>query len=369
MRNVPDVAILLDRFGSGGVERVGCLVASGLVERGFSVEMVVLEDDGPARPLLSDKVAVRGLGFDPAEPRGKRMKRAVRAIAAYLRERSPRLLHAPGNHTIRPAADAAEQAGFPGPFVAKVTNPLAGEKTRWWRKHSRRQAYAKALRRADTILVLSPAGMQEIAALDGSLRGRTRVIHNPYVSDTMLQRAAERSRVEPPVILAVGRLSEQKNQALLLRAAARLKGRAWQVRLCGTGPDEAALRALAADLGIADRVEFAGFVSDPVSEYLGATVLAQSSRWEGLPATVLEAMACGCPVVATASSPGLVELLREVGAREPVAVGDEAGFAAALGEALDGQIPAVPPRAALPYGIEASLDEHAALFRESVGGG
>ena len=102
----------------------------------------------------------------------------------------------------------------------------------------------------------------------------------------------------------------------------------------------------------------------PETEYLAATVLAQSSRWEGLPATVLEAIACGCPVVATASSPGLVDLLRDVGALEPVPVEDEAMFATALREALDGHLPTVPPEAALLYGMETSLDEHAALFRE-----
>ena len=62
MSGAPDIAILLDHFGSGGVERVACLLASGLAERGLAVEIVVLADEGPARALLSDKVAVRVLG-------------------------------------------------------------------------------------------------------------------------------------------------------------------------------------------------------------------------------------------------------------------------------------------------------------------
>lgn len=362
----PDVAILLERFGSGGVERVACLIASGLASRGFGVEMLVLEDGGPTRSLVSEGVRVRVLPHILAGRRRARMAAAVPQIADILSRHSPRLFHAPGNHTIRPAARAVARAGFSGPFVPKVTNPLSGTKTLWWKRRSRRLQFRNALRRAEMILVLSPSGVDEVAEVDGQLRAKARFIHNPYVSDAMLGRATERQPSAPPVILSMGRLCEQKNQALLLRAAARMKDRSWHIRLCGMGPDEPMLRELAAELGIAERVEFAGFVSDPVPEYLGATVLVQASRWEGLPATVLEAIACGCPVVATASSSGLANLLREVGAREPVKVGDELGLARAIGDALDGRLPHVPPEASLPYGIEASLDEHAAVFRKLI---
>lgn len=359
---VPDIAILLDRFGSGGVEKVASLVASGMAERGFIVEMVVLADDGPTRPLLSDRVAVRVLGDFRGE-RGRRLRNAVPAIADYLRQHQPRIFHAPGNHTIRPAGAAVTRARYAGLFVPEVTNPLLGRRPPWERAW-RRWSFSRALAQAAEVWVLSPGGVDEVAALKPSLRGRTRPIHRPYVSQAMIARAAERQPVSPPVILNVGRLHTQKNQALLLRAAARLKERDWRLRLCGTGPDELALRALAAELGISERVEFAGFIADPVPEYLAATVLAQSSRWEGLPATLVEAIACGCPVVTTASSPALIDLLNEVGARTPVPIGDEDAFAAALAEALDARLPKVRPEAMLPYEIETALDEHAQFFRD-----
>src|SRR5690606_15085391 len=96
-----------------------------------------------------------------------------------------------------------------------------------------------------------------------------------------------------PIILSVGRLSPQKNQAMLLQAAALIADRAWHIRLVGTGPEEANLRAKAAALGIADRVTFAGFVSNVGQEYRQASMLALPSRWEDLPATMVEALACG----------------------------------------------------------------------------
>ncbi len=358
----PDVAILLDHFGPGGVERVACHVANGLHRRGLRVEMIVLEDTGPVRALLDPNVTVRPLWTVPGL-RHRRMKAAVPAIAAYLRMSSPRLFHSPGNHTTRPAALGIAISGYRGAFVAKITNPLLKDRATP-RRRRRLSFYKWALRKARVVLALSPSGADQIAELDARLADRIRVIRNPYVSDRMLDSAGLRDPTEPPVILSIGRLSQQKNHALLLRAAARLHGRSWRLRICGTGPEEPALRTLAGELGIADRLDLPGFVPDPVPEYLAARVLALSSNWEGLPATVLEAVACGCPIVSTASSPGLVDLLREIGAREAVALEDEAGLAEALREALDGELPRVSPKASVPYSIEAACAEHTALFCE-----
>ena len=365
----PDVAILLDYFGPSGVERVACHVANGLQRRGLKVEMIVLKATGPVRALLDPNIKVRQLWTVPGL-RHRRMKAAVPAIAAYLRMSRPRLLHSPGNYTTRPAALAIALSRYPGAFVAKITNPLLKESITARRQRQRQRrlwVYGWALRKARLVLALSPSGVDEITGLDERLADRIRVIHNPYVNDRMLDSAGHRSPTEPPVILSIGRLAAQKNQALLLRAAARLSHRPWRLRICGTGPDEPALRALAQELGIADRLELPGFVEDPVPEYRAATVFALSSNWEGLPATVLEAIACGCPVVSTASSPGLVDLLRDIGAYEAVMPQDEAGLAEALRKALDGELPRVSPDKSAPYSIEAACDEHASLFGEILG--
>ena len=358
----PDVAILLDHFGSGGVERVACHLANCLQRRGFRVEIIVLEDEGPIRPLLNEAVVVHRLGAVASARRRRRMKAAVPALAAYLRRHSPRLLHIPGNHLVRPAALAIALANYRGAFIPKITNPVLAERMSRWRHWRRRIFYAWALKKARLVLALSPASVGEILAVDARLAARIRVVHNPYVSDEMIARAGDRRPLAPPIILSIGRLSRQKNHALLLRAAARLGRRPWRLRICGAGPEEGGLQALAEELGIADRVEFPGFDTDPLPEYLAATVMALSSRWEGLPATALEAIACGCPVVSTASSPALVELLRQAGAREPVALDDEAGLAEALREALDGRLPAASVQAILPFRIESACNEHAELF-------
>lgn len=103
------------------------------------------------------------------------------------------------------------------------------------------------------------------------------------------------------VLAGVGRLNPQKNFSLFLDVAARLASRFPDLRflLAGDGPEEKMLRSKASALGIADRVLFTGYVSDSRLVYLAADVLLMPSRFEGLPMTLLEAMAMGLPVVAS----------------------------------------------------------------------
>ena len=103
------------------------------------------------------------------------------------------------------------------------------------------------------------------------------------------------------VVAGVGRLNPQKNFALFLDIAAQLAPRfpGLHFLLAGDGPEEKMLREKAAALGIADRVTFSGYVADTRLVYLAADVLLMPSRYEGLPMTLLEAMAMGLPVVAS----------------------------------------------------------------------
>ncbi|WP_164549751.1 glycosyltransferase [Altericroceibacterium xinjiangense] len=358
----PEIAILLDHFGPGGVERVACHVANGLHRRGFRVEMLVLRDAGPVRTLLDPAIPVHAVGAVQGLSRGARMIAAVPALARYLRRRNPGILHSPGNHAHVAAYLATTLAGYTGAFVPKMTNPVLKAGLPAHKLWLRKRMYGRILRRARKILVLSAGGVARLAELGADIPARTRFVHNPYVDDSAVRRQDSGVPADPPLILCVGRLSRQKNQALLLRAAARLRDKEWQLRLCGVGPEEDALRTLAKDLNIADRVDFAGFTTDLRPHYVSATMVALPSRWEDLPATLLEAVAFGCPVVSTACSPAVVELLRDLGAREPVAPEDEAQLAAALEEGLEGRLPQASRSASLAYSIDHSCEEHAAIF-------
>ncbi|MGH2679407.1 MAG: glycosyltransferase [Actinomycetota bacterium] len=114
--------------------------------------------------------------------------------------------------------------------------------------------------------------------------------------------AADPQTAGPPLIVCVGRLSHQKGQDVAIRALSLLQDRTARLRLVGAesaGGEQAELRALAASMGIADRVEWPGDVDDTAPEYRAADIVVAPSRWDGLSLALLEAMACGATIVAS----------------------------------------------------------------------
>ena len=138
--------------------------------------------------------------------------------------------------------------------------------------------------------------------------GKLRVVDNPYVTDAMLAAGEDRG-FEQGRLLAIGRLVEQKNYPLLLDALGRLRHLAWTLDVLGDGPLLEQLREQAEALGIGDRVAFRGFVADPLPYLSTAHALVLSSAWEGQGAVLLEALACGCPVIATRSTEAIADAL------------------------------------------------------------
>jgi starch synthase (maltosyl-transferring) len=133
------------------------------------------------------------------------------------------------------------------------------------------------------------------------------------------------------VIVFVGRLHEQKGIDWMLRVAPRFLSElpSHDLLLVGEGPQWTRLQELAASLGIADRVHFAGWRAD-VPEILAASaLLVLPSRWEGMPNVLLEAMATGLPVVSTRAA-GVEELLGPLSDGQTVNVDDAEGFVRAI---------------------------------------
>jgi glycosyltransferase involved in cell wall biosynthesis len=113
-----------------------------------------------------------------------------------------------------------------------------------------------------------------------------------------------------PVILAVGRLIPQKDFQTLIRAFAILQRKSKaRLVILGEGRQRLELESLTQELGIAPHVEMPGFVSNPYQYMAGASVFALTSRYEGLPGVLIQALACGCPVISTDCPGGSAEIL------------------------------------------------------------
>ena len=301
-------------------------------------------------------------------------------LAAHLRARSPRaVIAATPTHNIV-ALLARRLARWRGIVVlTERTAPSemlkdGGER---WRKRFLPGLMHRLYPEADAVVAISTALGDDLAATARLPRELIRTIHNPVVGRDLVGLAAEPvvhpwlAPGEPPVILGVGRLDVQKDFPTLIRAFARLRStRPARLVILGatreparTAERQAELRALAASLGVGEDVDLPGWVENPFAWLAKAALFGLSSRYEGLPAVLVQALACGCPVASTDCPAGPREVLLDGALGPLVPVGDHA----ALGDAMARVLAEPPPRAALlaraaDYTVDASADNYLRLL-------
>jgi glycosyltransferase involved in cell wall biosynthesis len=330
------IALLLHSPAGGGAQRRSLDLAAALAGAGFAITLVLIEDNSPL-PLPAVEVVVLPSRLTRLPwVRTNRMRQAAAAIPAlaeWLRHRHPDLLLAAANHVHLTAIAAHALAGRPGRLVLRVSNHLGGGRRRpladWLKRRS-----VGLYQRADCLVAVSADIADHLSLLAPG--ARVEMLPNPVVDASFPSRMAAPCPhpwlvEERPVVLGCGRLEPQKDFPTLIRAAARLGARAI---ILGEGSRRDELTQLARRLGV--ELALPGFV-DPLPWLARGDAFALSSAWEGLPGALIEALACGCPCVATCI-PGAVEVLGNLGPLVPV------GDAAALAEALAGVIATPPAR-------------------------
>lgn len=168
------------------------------------------------------------------------------------------------------------------------------------------------------------------------------------------------------MIISIGRLNEAKNFDVLIRAFAELrKQRAVRLVILGEGELRGILNNLLSELGLDNSaVSMPGFVTNPYAWLARCSLFVLSSRREGLPGALIEAMACGVPVVSTNCLSGPAEILEGGRWGRLVPVGDENALAQAMAEVLDtpsADLPDVRRRAA-DFEQEAAVDAYLDLL-------
>ena len=354
------VLLFLPRFGAGGASKVSCVLASRLHQSGVRTTVATLgPGDGRARRFLDEEAPVLPLTRLKGSARGAvHLLAALLPLAFSIRRLRPRVLLSAGNHANILCAAAQWLSGCDDTsLVLKMTNPIRRAGRGRLRAGLKAAVYRLALGRASAVLVLSPEDAAEIIAFHPPAADKVQVVSNPYLDSLPASSPPGEAPSGPPMLLAVGRLTEQKNFELLLKAAARLVDRPWTLKILGQGARLASLESLAESLGIADRVEFVGYVGDPRPYYRAAQALAITSAWEGLPAVAVEALAEGCPVVAVDCSSALSRLVISSGGGRLSPAAPDA-FAAALGQALDEPRPEIAMAALAPYTLESAIRSH-----------
>jgi len=368
-RRLPRVVLTLSSFGLGGASRVALHLANGLSEHA-DVHLVVTIRGGAGERALESlherKANVHYLL--QREPVSRILGKVVAlpALVRKLRALDPDLVVAAGNNSALATASAFRLAFGPrhGLFI-KVTNPLVRSHDGRMAVAIRKFAYARAFSLASGVLTLSNAERSVVQTLLPQLAGRLSTVANPYVTPEMLARTnvAGPARTGPPLVIAVGRLQHQKRFDRLLRAWERVRCPGAKLCIIGEGPERAALEALAADLGLADRVEMPGYSPEVASWLAKADAFVLSSDYEGLPAVVLEAMAFNCPVVSTDCFPAARELVGSAEQCHVVPCGDVALLAASIDEVLAGRSrPTGLRQIAERYSVAAGVESHRAAL-------
>jgi glycosyltransferase involved in cell wall biosynthesis len=267
---------------------------------------------------------------------------SVLALARYLRSLRPQGLIAGGNDPNFTAVVGRAVARVSIPVIVSHQANLSLEAQG---KPSLRWVARFIYPWADGIVAVSQGVADDLSRVAHLPAQRITTIHNPAVRPEIQTKAREPlshswfAPGEPPVVLGVGRLHRQKDFPTLVRAFAHLR-KVRKARLVILGmakkPERrTALIELAAELGVADDMALPGYVNNPFAYMARASVFALSSAWEGLPTVLIEAMACGCPVVSTDCPNGPCEIL-EGGKYGPlVPVGDAAALAQAVLSVLD----------------------------------
>jgi glycosyltransferase involved in cell wall biosynthesis len=329
------VALYLPNFAAGGAERLNINLGQELERRGFDVCFIVHKREGTLLPAVPSSIRIVSL-------EATRTIGALWPLIRFLRcERPDILLSSLGNNNII-AIWAGLFARVHTRIVASQHNSLTNKsQLSNWQLKSLPFLYRIFLGLAHGVVAVSETVADELAVTTKIARDRFSVIYNPVITDDFDKRLEEPAshpwlQVDsPPVVLGVGRLVEQKDFATLLEAFALVvREREANLILLGEGELREALLDQAYRLGIADKVDVAGFVANPLPFMLHAGVFVLPSRSEGFGNVLVEALACGTPVVSTACRGGPEEILEGGRFGRLVPVGDKHAMANAICAAL-----------------------------------
>ena len=402
------IGFLLTGLDGGGAERTTLNLAAALIERGHRADLVIPRLAGDYRAAVpggirvwraripgTDRNLLRAMqrsgvhveamtvnpfgvarswlvlgrkGLDLPVRRRLRVYAYATMIARYVREARPHVLVSALPGAAAAAVYAAELTERAVPVVVTVHNVPEDYYAPEWLAASR-TLYPLA----DAVVAVSRGVAESVRRSLAVDAKRVRTIYNPIPADSIRRLAQAKvahpwfAASEPPVVLSVGREAPSKDYPTLVEAFG-LTRREVDSRLVILGrlsaPYRARLKSLARGLGVEKDLGFVDFDENPYRYMRRAGLLTLSSRSEGLPTVIIEALACGTPVVSTDAPCGPREILGGWGDLPPV--GDAPALARALVATLRGERPteeALRARAA-DFSPEKAADAYVALFEE-----
>jgi glycosyltransferase involved in cell wall biosynthesis len=372
------VAFLLDNLNGGGAERVTLDMASGFAAIGYDVDLVVCELQGdlldsvpssvnlvlikPTGKLAGLMVALRRGGWQGLSAilfwvfsarKIPRSFRYIRDMTSYLQETRPTVISSAigkSSASLVLAASVPDMTTrvYVGIHIALSVRSALSRRSGKGQAYSMAPLFRYCFPKADGVIAASRGVAEDAIRFLGLDSAKVSVVYNPIFNVPGTADVAATpshpwfSPEAPPVILSMGRLVQQKNFPLLIRAFALVR-RQCEVRLVILGGDKSSveqmthrqeLQDLAKALGIAEDVALLGYQSDPHAFLRAANVFVLSSDFEGFGNVLVEALLAGCPVVSTDCPSGPAEILDNGEYGTLVPVNDPQSLAAGILSAL-----------------------------------
>ncbi len=353
------VAIFIQSLQGGGAERSTVNLANGLARAGVKIDLLLGNTDGVFTGDVSDKVNIVKIDKTPLWrslfsvspitlfflfllfllPGSPKPLRVVPALTAYLTRNRPAALMSVLDYGNVASIVAAESARTGARVVIGQRNYLSEEYKRraGWRRMLVKPTLGHFYKKANAIVAVSKAAAQDLSETLSIDDEKVFAVYNAVANDDLRRRSQEElahawyGESRPPVILAAGKLKPQKDFVTLLKAFRKVKDVVdCRLVILGTGPQASELKTLAEDLKIEPFVSFEGFSDNPFKYMRNSDLFVLSSAYEGLPGVLIQALACGCPVVSTDCPSGPDEILEGGEFGDLVPVGDEVALADAI---------------------------------------
>ena len=300
------ILFLLPKFSGGGAERVVLNLLTGLHDRNHSVGIIVFDLSGPLITMVPEEVPIYNLET-------MSLKKSIIPLVNKIKQLKPKFIFS--------------TFGYINVAILAMRWVLPKETKIWIREanlpsislpnNSNSKIMVILYRflyiKADKLLCTSAIMKDEFVSDFSIPISIVSILPNPINVEVIVTSSKVVKRFDKGGVcyIASGRLTFQKGFDRLLNWFSKLENKKSTLVILGQGILESEIKAQSKALGLQKKVKFVGFCNNPWQWYSGADVFLLSSRWEGMPNSALESLACGTPVIATESSGGIKEVAKE----------------------------------------------------------
>lgn len=368
------ILFIIISFAGGGAERLLTHLLKHLKRDSFEKVVVIFEKRIDYKNIPED---VRIICLN--KKRAIDFFKLIISLGNIIRKERPSLIHAHLTYANYLTVLARYFSKYKVPLIlteqTHLGHSLKEERFSFFKKEIVKNLYPKANR----IVAVSNGVKRNLVEDFGISEKKIKVIYNS-VDITIIEELSKEEVAHPwfkeeiPIVVTCGRLVTPKNYPLLLRSFQRvLRKTDAKLIIIGKGEERKNLESLTISLGIEKSVAFLGFQNNPFKYIAKSDIFVLSSDFEGLPNVLIEAMACGVPVISTRCPSGPDEIITDGENGLLVPVGDEEALTQAILRLLEDKelrkkLAKAGKKKAEEFRIEKIIGEYEKLFKEVING-